>query len=206
MYVWGIMGIKVQFNESTGRVSYTSGTGKIQVVSEILPPKTCNDCSPEPSEINVTLSDITLCCSTDYPSPTGESYKYSSDLLDILHDTHVLPNFAGECAYRKLILVSEGPVLNRYSTEDCTGAVDRIFDIEAIELFFSWNFTEKFRFTITIGHASGFNGSQRFFNGESSVCFDLTITDVKNENCGDQDWATSFITCLLAGGTAVVST
>ena len=113
------MGIKIQFNESTGKVAYTSGTGKVQV-SVVSPVGPCALCVlNSPDQIEVTLSDFVVSCCAGTGGSSGKSRVWDTAIESIVNGTHILDHLQ-TCAWVKFFDI-DVDILDYESASDCTG-------------------------------------------------------------------------------------
>lgn len=95
------MGVKVQYNPSTGKASYNPATGKVQVVVDAPPVHECLGCSNPPNEIDVTVSGVTaLCCTATFDSQFSQ--RLNAAFLAEINTTHRLPiltSFSDRCVW-----------------------------------------------------------------------------------------------------------
>lgn len=110
------MEVKAQFNSSSGKVSYTSGTGKQQTVA-IFP--RCELCSQNIPRISVTLIDFVVqCCSS-----ATLSRIWDSAMESVVNDTFIL-EAVSPCAWVKLIDLNVN--LLQHTGIDCEDAPEEI--------------------------------------------------------------------------------
>ncbi len=84
------MGVKAQYNPSTGKVGYNPVTGKVQVVNSAVPPiLECFACSRDIGGIEWVTTGITTCCGGS-TSPTSNRFEIVGDLAQYLNNTVTL--------------------------------------------------------------------------------------------------------------------
>jgi hypothetical protein len=95
------MGVKVQYNPSTGKASYNPATGKVQVVVDDPPVHECLGCDNPPNEIDVTISGVTaLCCTATFDNQY--STALNAAFLAEINKTHRIPiitSFTDRCVW-----------------------------------------------------------------------------------------------------------
>ncbi len=108
------MGVRTQYNPSTLKVKYTSGTSKVQVI-----PCDCALCDTVPFEITVTFSNITddtNCCNY-----SGSSKIYDGGGAAAINGEHTLvcsTVYQESCCWAKVITGDFGTI-DFYAGVDC---------------------------------------------------------------------------------------
>jgi len=100
------MGIKAQYNSSTGKASYTVGTGKQQVFNTDVPGHECTGCINPPAQIELIMSGLTaVCCGIS--EEFDFAYSWTSNCESLLNDTFILEQTGATigCAWEKTIIV-----------------------------------------------------------------------------------------------------
>ena len=112
------MGVKVQYNPSTGDVSYNLSTGKVQV-TEFLDCQYCD--TPGPLEVGISDA-VNLCCA--FKIAPDEVTLFSEELIDIasfLNNTFLLDTL-GTCTWMRIEeLAAETYFAFSYENDDCSG-------------------------------------------------------------------------------------
>jgi hypothetical protein len=202
------MGVKVQFNPSTGKASYNAVTGKVQVQHLVV----CSDCLPAPDTIDLTISGVNSCCQFEtFIPPFPFSADISSQLFTVLNDTHTL-DLTNQCSYSLTIdTTGTGAQVRNYDNATCDDPVAGSLDIDGIRIDFSLNENGIYDIRVRILFSQ-----QPFFivvHGWSALadpdneCWDQTLSssDALNVNCDDPDFFDSLSTCIMAGGSVVIS-
>ena len=101
------MGVKVQYNPSTGKASYNPVTGKVQVVVSGVP-GSCAECI-NPNQVSVTISGLQACCGSFIPY-TGARFTFAPAFMDALNSEHIIDSFGAtpnNCRYDTTFVVDE---------------------------------------------------------------------------------------------------
>lgn len=197
--------VKVKYNSSTGKVSYDisdpsdpSDRGKVQVAFDTL---NCSDCSGFTSDVTVEISGLLQCCSTS----ASQSSLITQPVFDAINDTHVLVA-EGQCGFFKHISLSdEAAKLIQYSGTSCTGTPTDVV-VDGVDLFLFLSSSEYELFIELTGPSIGPPPIQIISGALSPSCFNVTLDDPIEVNCGDLSQLISGgFSVRAAGGIAVVS-
>ena len=113
--------VLAQYNESTGKASFTAGTNKQQQFSPIIPqPEGCADCDPYPSQIKVTFDSVT---SRDgcYISTSGAPNDYSFENVPDINNEYTLDGSETEdCVWESITPLPEWMIRTIWNTTDGT--------------------------------------------------------------------------------------
>jgi len=178
------MGIKIHYNPSTGKVGYTSSTGKVQVVDdEVTPGIDCDRCSDNvtPLKIKISVSDTTFCCAYSYSSLQEKLTGPWSDYID---KEFILTQGSSAFTACDWSLTEDIPESTLFITlyegvsTDCKiGTEISVTEVSAINHSFtliqegvSPDFTIKARYTVDFDFSDG--GSSSLTNAYESECGD----------------------------------
>jgi hypothetical protein len=182
---------------------FTAATGKVQVVDDgIIPPVPCSECD-NPDTIDVTISGLIQCCSVSVGF--GQSQDYIGDLAGEINKTHTL-NREIPCLYSKIIDVDSSIRAGAYFNEECSGTPSFTSVVEAaISVSLSEDGTLVCNLFATQIWTAANTPVQSFTGVATLPCWDETLGNPFSLNCGDPGLQDDNFTCLLAGGTAVIS-
>jgi hypothetical protein len=202
------MAIKAQFNPSTALMHFTDATKRVQVVG-VRTPIICGDCLPLPATVEVTISGLTKCCSTDYPFPV-DSRDFDDGIFTILNDTFILNQVgpAALCRYSKAVSMNEKFYSYPFPIEDCSGIPSGFAIID--EVLISLRLDTDGLYTCKLGwHAQGqplgYIDFQSWIDEALSPCWDQTLVNAREASCEDQSGFSPNNTPLAIGGTVVIS-
>jgi hypothetical protein len=182
------MGVKVQYNPSTGKASYNPATGKVQVVPDDT--VFCSACEGDVSiQIKLTISDVTLCCSREIIDTGLGSNQISQSLLDLINAEHILTartDTPAECFWQIVYDISEDVYVWNSAT-DCVLPSDQT--IEFTRLRVDLNLIGASTLRVVVGMDQG-GGNFIFiaqWNSTFSIpCFDQTLFPAVDTDCDAQ--------------------
>ena len=181
------MGVKIQYNPSTGKASYNPATGKVQVVVSGLP-GSCGDCI-NPNQVSVTISGLTACCA-DFG--VGGFFKFAPDFMSALNSEHVIDSFGSlsNCVYASSFVVDEPDWFLQFGSADCAGSPIASFPIYSFQVIVTNDLTEtiqlvQLRFSVVEVQTPQF--IQIWSSPLTLPCYDQTLipSDAAVQDCSD---------------------
>ena len=215
------MSIRVQYNPSTGKAAYTSGTEKVQVIDVIIP-IACTDCIDEPDEINVDISGVTLCCATEPGPGNSTSTTIKQAFLDSeVNKSHVLTKHATlPCRYVVEYTELDYDYSYWYSDTDCPddpapSGVSTIDKLQIVVYRAGYAGVEFYRVLLYLSFDPGGYDAYPFHawggvTGDHSEpfhepCWEVTLSVAENTDCDITDVNHGSYTPLTIDGECVIS-
>lgn len=207
------MGVKVQYNPSTGKASYNPATGKVQVV-EVNDPATCDVCQPPPSQITATIFGLTRCCLQLIPDD-GSRTRFSQEFIDFLNVEHTLDpvGSAANCAWGKTYIVDEPDWIEVFNTSDCSGTpavVGAIYSVSVSAVIVTDVATGLDLIRVRLRYAGTSTATpvlfQEWEDGFTLPCYDqiLGTYTAEIQSCDEQSIRSSSFTTEVAGGSVAI--
>lgn len=169
------MGIKWQYNPSTGKVSYNAVTGKVQVVDVVRPTEECEHCSDGLGNVHWVTEGLIPCCD----GGGGVSRILVGPWDSYLNADVILNEFplGFDCLVLKKIITPSNTLFQRqFANDDCTGSGA---DSEVTAVDYALSITEN---TITCAFRAYFGGG----GGGSAtnlILFQKTFSEPSTWNC-----------------------